>query len=364
VIAQKARAADRRTEGTGKTCVPVAAGQGACGKARECSTITDVADAYIPGCATDSKSGFNAYAIQYSNGVPQFGYFVSTSGTVQQVLPPSLSSSNSISETSGAAVATAADGQTPSVSKAGSTISAQECRDLGALICDLLEVGVTGFGDGICILLGLAGSPFAGLLCSLGFYFLGKATGKQCPKDFTNFCKCVGVNCGSCGKCIAGKCEPLTCDPPYVCQNGGCVCPSGSCSTTMCLSGYKPCGTICCPPGSPCSNGACSGPCINCNKGELCCFNPINQLYGCAPVGYHCCPGGGACAPDDQPGAASACCTGGSASGTICCTSDSVCCSISSFPRPWCCRPPDGTCGSQAGFCCSLAADGTLVCTG
>jgi hypothetical protein len=247
---------------------------------------------------SNSGNGLNAFAIQYNNGVPQFGYLVSTSGTIQQVLPPSLAASILTSEISST---TSDELRATSLFTATttSTITPEQCTKFLAVgMCGVvLGLIATGVGYGVCILLGLS-TGIGGLICTLEVTALLGAGPIICADGAVNLCKCIGVNCGSCGKCISGNCEPL--------------CSSGQtcCGTTCCDSGQTCCvGTTCCGSGQTCSNGQCvstncggirpvpCGPTGCCGAGFTCC-NLVNGNYGCAAPGYDCCANGlGACLP-------------------------------------------------------------------
>ncbi|SRR6266567_121694 len=344
---------------------------------------------------TETSSGFNAYAVTYSNGAPQFGYFIAANGQLQQALPPyQLSTAAAVTSTpTGVAEASlqtnisrAAEGcQTLcEIACAEAVVQFTRCLELVTADCALsgpayLECALVG--GALC----LAGSAATcGILCSVFTAFKGVQansqttatfqTGSTCP--FQPGQPCGPLRCGTCQTCSNGACMPITCPSGYSCSSatgtcscnnfcGGMCCPAGAtccgttccaptglcidgiCTTNSCGPGTIRCGTTCCSTATQaCSNGTCvPSTCGSCTTGSFC---------GCGGVGGTaiCCPSGDFCVDPIQAlccGNDNTVCCGG-----ICCPQGfSCCCNI--YGNSICC-PPGGICEpiQGGGMACNL----------
>ena len=313
---------------------------------------------------TETSAGYSAYALTYSNGAPQFGYFVAANGQLQQVLPPyqlSLSPS-SASTTVNRDSSTSTIASAKGASNACSSSCDLLCNSAGKAACAVLVTAVCAE-----LVVALPAAAICGLvlggICETGL------TG-ACPNICKGFCGCpVGQQscpsgcCGACQICSNGQCVPNLCLDGYSCSNGAlgtdatgiglsalaCTC-TNFCGTTCCSSGQTcmndqcvascpsntiACGAACCSSGQTCTSGQCvtstcpagyvtcgsGGGC--CNPGEVCCINPFGQP-GCGPVGTYCCSTGfGACP------IGTTCCgvfTGPTSFENLCCPSGTTCC--------------------------------------
>lgn len=315
----------------------------------------------------------NAVAIQINNGVPRFGYFVSTDGQVHQILPP-FPPPTTVTDSGATAVAEATLGTNTSPAAASKkthnpnpvcetlcdlachnivegvleceAIFAAACVGSGPLFPECVEAGaIICFSSTVTICL-LACQNFTDPL-SGGADVLGAAalpTGPSCP--IMGGEPCGSSQCGTCETCINGVCVATTCPSGYSCDGtiGACVCnnlcgtqccasgqtcSNGSCTTTTCPSGTIACGTTCCSAATQaCLNGACvTSTCGNCTTSA----GPGTSFCGCSggAFGLECCPPGSYCADPTV---------------FICCTNGYAFCGEN------CCPPGTSCCGTQ--ICC------------
>lgn len=324
---------------------------------------------------TKADVGVNAYAVQSLNGEPQFGYFVSPEGQIQQLMPPYQVS----------AVATDPAVSADSAGEIGSGKSSGElaCETYCNLICGARLgdqcyavasagcIGTIEFGPEAPLLCRL----LAGALCSVGTGLVCSSAceGATCGSPANQPC---GVSfCDSCQTCSSslGICIPTICPSGYSCNStpGSCTCDNlcgstccgagvdcvnGHCgSSVTCPSGLTACGTVCCSANQTCAGGTCmsnQGLCSPnpCPNGETCCVNFLGQP-GCGPAGYTCCTATGSVCP---PG--TTCCDVITSAGSAyqpCCTPNQVC--LRSGTSSACCNPGAVFCPNPgaAGWCCA-----------
>ncbi len=334
---------------------------------------------------TKAVTGVNAYATLLLNGNPTFGYFVSSDGRIQQVLPP-----YQLDVASNGAAANPKHGGGTSTCEAQCLL---ECN-VGVLNCGLLATQIclstVRFGPEIPLLCELlvyamctqAGTNFCNLLCPLvtcdnpanqlcgGIHCLacqecgsdGICTAKTCPPGYS--CSLVTGSC----TCSTDLCGLTCCPPGQTCSNGACACPSGltlcgstccaadeTCSngacvtTTGCPPGQTQCGTTCCSAGQTCSNGTCTTGCPSgetpcgstcCPAGQICSNGTCSTCpSGETPCGSTCCvPGANCCA--------GSCCQGACCSNGGCCVGDTTCCGY------YCCPSGTSCCSTSPVVCC------------
>jgi|ERR1700674_213899 len=310
---------------------------------------------------TEASAGFNAYAVTYTNGAPQFGYFVTPSGQLQQVIPPYELSATAVVTSPptgiGAISLQANISQAPTqngkIGAACKTLCGMVCEQAVAEATQCLELviancALSGPGYLECALVGgalcLAGGAAAcAILCAAFTSGLGAQANIQTTATFQNGATCPFPHGQPCGALRCGTCQ--------TCSNGACIpiiCPSGySCSsTTGTCSCDNFCGTTCCSSGQTCSNGQCVAPtgCAACTSSQVCCADYRSSTgYNCFPAGTICCAGiGVAC----NPGALGnpQCCL------QTCCYGATMCCQDSNYG--WCC-PTASRCGT-ANQCLAL----------
>jgi hypothetical protein len=305
---------------------------------------------------TVATTGLNAYAVEFSNGSPQFGYFVSADGNIQQILPPyqlttttaGADASTGVTQTAEtSALAAAAPRSTGS--GACETYCNLMCSEEGSSECVALAdarcIATIEFGPEaplMCVLLAKA-------LCDVGSssVCLNLCTASKCQNPAWEPCgsNAVGLTpptCGTCQTCNKGLgiCTPTICKPGFscdstigtcvcnnlcgdtCCNNGHCVnntcittCPSGytQCGTNCCASGTFCCGTTslccsaattccggtCCQQGSACINGSCTAsPCganTLCQGSSILCCNPATEICCKSGISQACIPAGNTC---------------------------------------------------------------------
>jgi hypothetical protein len=335
---------------------------------------------------TVTTTGLSAYVMQFLNGSPVFGYFVSPDGQVQQILPPYQLTA----PTANASARAARKGGTSAACQSSCHMACElavedvtQCLEyviFGCLLTGELYFACAVLGASMCFLIGVLECEQAceGLTSALGLQAnvqaaAASSTGGTCP--FQTGQPCGSVRCGTCETCINGVCAATTCPFGYscdstmgtcvcsnlcgttccsagqTCSNGTCVttCSSGEtpCGTTCCAAGQVCCGTTCCSPGQICSNGACMA--NPCPTGTTVCQGAIN-LACCSPTTV-CCSSAvsSTCIP-----AGNSCCI--SPAGIMLsygCPPNYTCCSAPSASiGPWCCQP-GLSCGSgaQVGGC-------------
>jgi hypothetical protein len=318
---------------------------------------------------TFAPSGTNAYAVQYSNGTPQFGYFVDPLGQVQQLVPPYQLPSPA----SAAGVRAATQQQQTAAANATST-----CKALVSEICDVAGA-VASFESCVLVAAGYCAEailvgPEAPVICDL--VLIGVCTLRAffvpnlnlCAPFFSKvFCNCSAGQqpcgsgcCGACQTCSNGACVPTVCPSGYSCSSatGTCSCDN-FCGTMCCSSGETCCGTSCCAADQTCSNGTCVTSCPSgttpCGPSgrccAVCCPNGTATPF-CGDVGETCCGTAGLCPQGSY------CCN---STAGVCAQNGGICCT-SSTGVSFACNPGEVCCGNKcAGVCCGVDASGNGI---
>lgn len=337
-----------------------------------------------------------AYAVQFLDGSPQFGYFVSATGQIQQVLTPYdlITTANAASTQAEAPEKDLAT--STSQSRARSGAAANACKEGCDLLCDYVLSDVcTNLAGADCASTIVFG-PEAPVLC---FLLAASLCSVLSDPLCTTLCQsatctcqpgsqpCGLTCCGPCQSCSgSGLCTAMTCPSGYSCSStigtcecntalcggaccaGGQTCTNGECGTP-CPAGTTACGATCCLSGQTCTNGQCvvTSTCApnSCPSGEPCCISALGNS-GCGPAGYYCCSTGfGACPAETTccglaagpTGWVNFCCSPGSTCYTSpsgpaagCCSAGTIGCSAPGIGEIWCCG--NGTsCGSTLGTC-------------